>query len=100
MHRSTTKDNNENDKHAVNIRVQPSVHGNGSSRMAASFKEVVESFAHQHDISFHPKSNSMKDGKPIFMFGEHPVYLDKNVLYAKRGDSWQPISLEHLAQSC
>ena len=68
----------------------------------ASFQEVVEAFANQHDIAFCPKtgSKSMKDGKPVFMFGDHPVYFDKNVLFALRGSAWRPISLEHLAQSC
>ena len=67
----------------------------------ASFKEVVAEFAKQHDIAFHPKtgSNSTKDGQPVFMLGEHPVYFDKNVIFALRGGSWQPISLEHLDQT-
>ena len=100
MHRSvsTNEENVKQSNGAVNIRVQSKAHGSGS-KMTASFKEVVESFAHQHDISFRPK-NSMKDGKPIFLFGDHPVYLDKNVLFALRGSTWQPISLEHLAQCC
>lgn len=76
----------------------PHVRDGGS---IASFKEVVAEFAKQHDIAFHPKtgSNSTKDGQPVFMLGEHPVYFDKNVIFALRGGSWQPISLEHLAQT-
>ncbi len=86
---------------AVNVRVQQKMNGGGRTA-AASFQEVVEAFANQHDISFYPKtgSNSTKDGKPVFMFGNHPVILDKDVLFALRGSAWQPISLEHLAQSC
>ena len=100
MHRSVT--NNENVKPAsgMNVRVQQKTQlPPTGSRMEASFKEVVESFCHQHDISFRPKSNSMKDGKPIFLFGDHPVYLDKNVIYTLRANVWQPISLEHLART-
>lgn len=61
-----------------------------------------QDFARHHDIEFHPKtgSNSTKDGKPVFLFGGHPIYFDKNVLFTLRGGSWQPISLEHLAQMC
>jgi len=101
MHRSTTT-NNENVKPArgMNARVQQKTQlPPTGSRTEASFKEVVESFCHQHDISFRPKANSMKDGKPIFLFGDHPVYLDKNVIYTLRANVWQPISLEHLAAS-
>jgi hypothetical protein len=42
----------------------------------------------------------MKDGKPVFMLGGHPVYFHKDVIFSLRGSSWQPISLEHLAQTC
>ena len=67
----------------------------------ASFAEVVGDFARQQDISFYPKvgPNATKDGKKVFMFGNHPVYMDKNVLFTLRGATWQPISLEHLAQA-
>jgi len=71
-------------------------------RNIASFLDVITDFTRHHDIEFHPKtgSNSTKDGKPVFLFGGHPVYFDKNVLFTLRGGSWQPISLEHLAQMC
>ena len=68
----------------------------------ASFAEVVADYARQHDIDFYPKvgSNASKDGKKVFMFGNHQVYLDQNVLFTLRGSAWQPISLEQLAQAC
>mmetsp|Transcript_18866 Transcript_18866/g.34126 ORF Transcript_18866/g.34126 Transcript_18866/m.34126 type:complete len:236 (-) Transcript_18866:74-781(-) len=103
MHRSKErKPQNAEKSSAVNVRVQRNLRGNGKMAVAASFQEVVEAFANQHDIPFHPKSGSksMKDGKPVFMFGEHPIYIDKNVLFALRGSAWRPISLEHLAQAC
>jgi hypothetical protein len=52
-------------------------------------------------MEFYPKtgSNSTKDGKPVFMLGGHPVYFEKDVIFAMRGSSWQPISLENLAQT-
>jgi hypothetical protein len=93
-----TSQNNHERLRDVTVRAQPKASHHGG-RIAASFQDVVEEFANQHDISFYPK-NSMKDGKPIYMFGDHPVYIDKNVLLSLRGSHWQPISLEHLAQSC
>lgn len=102
MHRAKTQ--------AASVQNHESVIGNTKTAPAAretnskpaSFQEVVSEFAKEHDIEFHPKtgSNSTKDGKPVFMLGNHPVYLDNNVIFALRGSSWHPISLEHLAQSC
>jgi len=103
MHRSKVRQpQNSEESSDVNVRVRRRVQKNGNAGVAPTFQEVVESFANQHDITFHPKSgsNSKRDGKPVFMFGDHPVYFDKNVLFAKRGSAWRPISLEHLAQSC
>ncbi|KAL3771905.1 hypothetical protein ACHAWO_010432 [Cyclotella atomus] len=103
MHRSKAKVAEaaiHNDERMVgNMRAARSREANSKS---ASFQEVVAEFAKQHDIEFFPKtgSNSTKDGKPVFMLGNHPVYFDSNVIFALRGSSWQPISLEHLAQSC
>jgi len=98
MHRSKAKKSLAAE---TNVNSLPSqrTHVNGN---VASFAEVVEDFARQHDIDFYPKlgSNSTKDGKKVFMFGNHPVYFDENVLFALRGAAWQPISLEHLAQAC
>ncbi|KAL7483445.1 hypothetical protein ACHAW6_009096 [Cyclotella cf. meneghiniana] len=72
----------------------------GSSKNT-SFQEVVADFAKHHDMEFYPKtgSNSIKDGKPVFLLGGHPVYFENDVIFAMRGSSWQPISLEHLAQT-
>jgi len=104
MHRSreSTVQNDQQQPIAINVRTRRKT--NGQNRTEASFQEVVEAFASQRGITFHPKtktgSNSMIDGKSVFMFGDHPVYLDKNVIFALRGTNWQPISLEHLAQAC
>ena len=104
MHRSreSTVQIDQQQPSAINVRARRKT--DGQNRTEASFQEVVEAFANQRGIAFHPKtktgSNSMIDGKPVFMFGDHPVYLDKNVIFALRGPNWQPISLEHLAQAC
>mmetsp|Transcript_32783 Transcript_32783/g.49541 ORF Transcript_32783/g.49541 Transcript_32783/m.49541 type:complete len:702 (+) Transcript_32783:477-2582(+) len=68
----------------------------------ASFRDVVEEYAKQHDVTFHPRMgpNSTKDGKPIFLFGSVSIYLDSNVVFALRGVSkkWEPISLDDLVR--
>ena len=78
-------------------RGKPTATTRGASEK--TFREVVEAFADRHDICFRPKSGSgaTKDGKPVFLFGDHPVYFDRNVVFALRGSAWRPISLEHLA---
>ena len=97
MHRSKQKKTTHTETKDVSLPSQPKPHSN-----VASFTEVVADFARQHDIDFYPKvgSNSMKDGKKIYLFGNHSIFFDKNVLFALRGTKWQPISLEHLAQAC
>jgi hypothetical protein len=74
-------------------------------RMDVTFREVVEAFAKQHDVLLQPRLQgdkvSTKDGKPIFLFGSVPIYLDSNVVFAqtKTGSvgEWRPMSLEQLA---
>jgi hypothetical protein len=80
----------------TNIRVCQTK--NGCYRAEASFQSVVEAFANQNNIAFYPKtgSNSMIDGKPVYLFGSHQIYVDKNVLYTLRESKWQPIALEQL----
>jgi len=99
MHRSKAKKPVHTQPNAVSSPSQRKHHVDGN---IASFADVVANFARHHDIDFFPKvgSNSTKDGKKVFMFGNHPVYFDKNVLFTLRGAAWQPISLEHLAQAC
>jgi tuftelin-interacting protein 11 len=96
MHRSKERiaEIDDHQPSAENVRVRR------QRRIEVSFQEVVEAFANQRGMSFHPKtgSNAMVDGKPVFMLGEHPVYFDKNVIFALRESEWHPTSLEHFAQ--
>lgn len=65
---------------------------------AATFREVAEDFARQNDVVFRPKTgpNSMKDGRPVFLFGTVPIYLEGNVAFALRGKRWMPTHLEDI----
>ncbi len=49
-----------------------------------SFKDLVEKFAAMKDLTFvpHPKGAVTQEGKPIYLFGRVPVYLDKKCIYA------------------
>jgi len=65
----------------------------------ATFRDVVEEFAKDRDVLFRPRlgANSIKDGKPVFLFGDIPVYFDSNVIFALRDSEWRPLSLDQLA---
>jgi tuftelin-interacting protein 11 len=66
-----------------------------------TFQEVVEDFAGEHDISFRPRTggkDTTDEGKPIFLFGSVPIYLDSNVIFALRDARWQPVAMEHLTE--
>lgn len=65
----------------------------------ATFRDVVEEYAKDHGILFRPRlgANATKDGKPIFLFGDIPVYFDSNVIFALRDSQWRPLSLDQLA---
>jgi tuftelin-interacting protein 11 len=64
-----------------------------------SFREVVEEFAREHDIVFQPRmgANATKDGKPVFLFGKIPIYLESDVAFAYQNSAWRPTSLGQLA---
>ena len=67
--------------------------------VTATFREVVEDFAREHDISFCPRTSGKSttdDGKPIFLFGDVPIYLDTNVIFANQGSVWKPLAMEQL----
>ena len=73
-------------------------HRNGDGEMA-TFQEVVEDLAQEHDVSFRPRvggKSTTQDGKPIYLFGDVPIYLDSNVVFALRQSQWTPVSLETL----
>jgi GC-rich sequence DNA-binding factor-like protein. len=65
----------------------------------ATFKDVVEDFAHHNHIPFHPKlgPNTMtKDGKIVYIFGNAQIFIDTNVVFVLRGGDWKPVSLNEL----
>lgn len=65
----------------------------------ATFRDVVEEFAKDHDVLFRPRmgANATKDGKPVFLFGDIPIYFDSDVIFALRQSEWRPFSLDQLA---
>jgi hypothetical protein len=89
LERLQTKDTVEFRKHVISRRAG-----------GATFRDVVEDFAREHDASFRPRTGgkvATDDGKPIFLFGSVPIYLDTNVIFAQHMSEWKPVSLEQLA---
>ena len=66
-----------------------------------TFRDVLEEFANERGILFQPRIgvNSRKDGKQVFLFGETPIYMVGDVIYAFKQATWQPVALDQLAKS-
>jgi hypothetical protein len=74
--------------------------------MSVSFKQVVETFAEQNGLLFHPKmdkhgigSTDHVEGKQLYLFGPLLCYIDQNVLFVQSatsgaGRTWRPVDLE------
>jgi len=64
-----------------------------------TFREVIEEFAKNEDISFQPRmgSNTMKDGRQIFLFGVTSIYIEGDVVFALKDKDWLPVALDQLA---
>ena len=95
LHKIQSSNEVEYRRHVVGRRHR---HGGSSSHMA-TFQEVVEDFARQHDVAFRPRlgaKTTTQDGKPIYLFGQIPIYLDSNVVFALRESKWKPVSLDQL----
>ena len=63
-----------------------------------TFREVVEEFAKDRGILFQPKmgSNSHKDGRQVFQFGEASIYIEGDVVFALKSQEWLPVALNQL----
>jgi len=66
-----------------------------------TFRDVLEEFANERGILFQPRIgvNSRKDGKQVFLFGDTPIYMVGDVIYAFKQATWQPVALDQLAKS-
>jgi len=66
-----------------------------------TFRDVVEEFAREQGIVFQPRmgGKAWKDGKQIFLFGNVPVYIEGDVIYANQSNTdWRPTSLDQLTE--
>ena len=63
-------------------------------------KEVIETYAQEHDIQFFPKVGRTHDGLQVYGFGIVRIYLDfvKQQVLAQYGDRWVIASLEQLVE--
>jgi hypothetical protein len=55
-----------------------------------TFRETVERLAEMHGVGFMP-SGRVVDGKAVFEFGSHSIYLDKNNVYKLEKAGWRPV---------
>jgi hypothetical protein len=64
-----------------------------------TFRDVVEDFAKERDVLFQPRmgTKATKDGKQVFLFGEVPIYLISDVVFAFKDSDWLPVSLDQLS---
>ena len=70
----------------------------------SSFKNVVESFAETHGVTFLPKQGRLIDGKQIWTFGNESVYIENDVVFVSSYQStatttsttWKPVTLNEL----
>jgi len=83
---------------AQEARIRLSTQGHSHT---PTFREVVAEFARERDILFQPRLGNKAakvDGKQVFVMGSIPIYLDSNVVYAQKGNEWEPISVDELGQ--
>ena len=90
--------------------------GQSSFAHNVSFKEVVDSFAQQHNVEFAPRIGKYHEGKQVWQFGSCLCYLDQNVVFVSSGSgkaasvgnqlgdrsaarNWIPMALEELLQA-
>lgn len=78
--------------------------GAGLGRKASIFaediglKELVQQYAEENNVAFLPKPGRVHAGLPVYGFGRLSITLDatQQVIRAKVGERWIPMSLEEL----
>ncbi|KAL3077180.1 hypothetical protein niasHS_013169 [Heterodera schachtii] len=65
-----------------------------------NFKQLVESTAVTNGIQFFPQRSKFQDGKQVYMFGIHSIYIDGTLLfqYNPPRRQWLPVSLNQLVE--
>ncbi|XP_070537179.1 tuftelin-interacting protein 11-like [Ptychodera flava] len=60
-----------------------------------SFKDLVEKKAQENGILFAP-ANRRYNGKMLYNFGNHTMYIEHGVIFQQQGQKWTPVSLQSL----
>lgn len=62
---------------------------------AVGMKDVIESLAIAHDVTFLPKG--VHDGQQVYAFGAHHILIDQGVVFAeKQKGVFEPVDIEQL----
>lgn len=77
---------------------KPAWHASFTSDGSVVFADIVERFAAEHDVVFVPKHGRFHDGKQLYNFAGHTIYIESNVTFVfhHRENAWLPKSLEDL----
>ena len=69
------------------------------SMQPPTFKDVLEDFARENQLEFHPRvgAKSSVDGKQVFVFGGVLIYIESDVIFAFKDSEWNPVSLDQLS---
>ena len=65
-----------------------------------SFKELLQKYAQRDDIVYIPLNKQGPNGNYLYKFGTYTIYVEKNVIFTSKGNSWLPISIDELLNSC
>jgi len=64
-----------------------------------TFKEMIQHFAMKNSIIFAPRVGQVVDGKQVYSFGQIPIYLWENVIYAKnKNKQWECVGMQQLLE--
>ncbi len=69
----------------------------GQAATQLSMRDLVQQVAARCGAVFAPKVGaSAPEGKALYSFGRASVYIDRGVVFVKRGNAFQPVSLDSL----
>ena len=65
-----------------------------------SFREMLQKYAQRDDTIYIPLNKQGPKGNYLYKFGLRTIFIEKNVIFAAKDNSWLPISIDDLLASC